>query len=58
MSKLHLRQPGFTHSACGLFLNILKEFRNKKTSNLKHICNNKLDKACFAYDAAYYDNKR
>ena len=30
MPELHLRQPGFTYSACGLLLNIVKEFKKLK----------------------------
>ena len=28
MPEMHLRQPGFTYSACGPFTNINKEFKN------------------------------
>ena len=28
MSELHLKQPGFTYSACEPFINIVKEFKN------------------------------
>ena len=53
MPDLHLKQPGFRlftkHRA-----RILK-FR--ETDNLKHLCRNELDKACFAHDAPYYDSK-
>ena len=28
MPELHLKQPGFTYSACGAFANIVKEFKN------------------------------
>ena len=44
MPELHLKQPGFTYSACGSF-------------TLKHLYRNELDKACFAHDAAYSDSK-
>ena len=56
--ELHLRQPEFTSSACGPFT--IHRERNKKftdTGNLKHLYTNELDKACFAYDAAYSDIK-
>ena len=58
MPELHLRQPGFTYSACGLFpkhCERIKKFR--ETSNLKYIYRDELDKACFAHDAAYSDSK-
>ena len=28
MPELHLKQPGYTNSACGSFTNIVKEFKN------------------------------
>ena len=58
MPKLHLRQPGFPYSACGSFIKYcerIKKFR--ETGDLKHLYWNKLDKACFAHDAAYSDSK-
>ena len=33
----------------------IQKFR--ETCNLKHIYKNELDKACFAHEAAYYNNK-
>ena len=48
MSETHLKQSGFTYSACGLFA------KNKEriekfiaTGNTYFIYRNKLDKACF-----------
>ena len=35
-------------------LNIVKELR--ETANLKHLCRNESDKACFAHDAAYSES--
>ena len=58
MPKLHLRQPGFPYSACGSltkYCERIKKFR--ETGDLKHLYWNKLDKACFAHDAAYSDSK-
>ena len=56
--KLHLRQSGFTYSACGPFTKhhdrILK---SKERGDLKHVSENELDKACFAHDAAHSDSK-
>ena len=56
--KLHLKQLGFTYSACGPFTKhhdrILK---SKETGDLKHVSKNELDKACFAHDAAHSDSK-
>ena len=58
MSKLNLRQLGFTYSVCGSFTKH-RERRKKfrETANLKLIYKNELDKACFAHDAAYSDIK-
>ena len=47
MPQLHLRQPGFTYSACGRFTKHyerIKKFSQK--GNLKYIYKNELDKAC------------
>ena len=58
MPELHLKQPGFTYSACGRFT------RNKEriekflqTGNTDFIYRNELDKACFQYDMAYGKSK-
>ena len=53
MPEMHLRQPGFTYSACGLFTKN-KERTQKFTS---YIYRNELDKACFQHDMAYGDFK-
>ena len=56
--ELHLRQPGFSFSACGPFMKHrgrIKEFI--ETGNLKHIYKNELDKVCFAHDAACFGSK-
>ena len=58
MPELHLKQQGFTYSACGPFnkhRGTIQKFREKGSS--KHLCRNQLDKACFAHDAAYSDSK-
>ena len=58
MLELHLRQPGFTYSACVQFPKQherIQEF--KQTDYLNYIYKNQLDKACFAHDAGYFDSK-
>ena len=58
MTELHLKQPGFTYSACRPFTKHrerIQKFRG--TGNLKHLYRNELDKACFAHDAVYSDSK-
>ena len=58
MSEQHLRQPGFTYSACGPFTKHHERIqKSKETGNLKHINQNELDEAIFAHDAAYSDSK-
>ena len=58
MPEMHLRQPGFTYSACGPFTknkDRIEEF--KETGDSKYIYQNELDKACFQHDMAYGDSK-
>ena len=58
MPKLHLRQPGFTFSACGPFTKHQERITKlRQASDLKHSYKNQLDKACFACDAGYSDSK-
>ena len=58
MAELHLKQPGFTYSACGSFTKQRERIQKfRETGNLKHLYRNDLDKACFAHDAAYSDSK-
>ena len=58
MPELHLRQPGFTYSACGAFTKHCESiWKFKETGDLNYIYKNELDKPCFAHDAAYADNK-
>ena len=56
MPEMHLRQPGFTYSACGL-LTKNKERIQSKTRDSLYIYQNELDKACFQHDIAYGDFK-
>ena len=49
MPEMHLRQPGFTYSACGSFTKnkeIIEKF--KVTIDSRYIYQNELDKACFS----------
>ena len=58
MPEMHLKQPGFTYSACGPFTKNkerIKEF--KETGDTNYIYKNELDKACFQLDMAYGDFK-
>ena len=51
--EMHLKQPGFTYSACGPFTKSKKRIKKiKETGDLISIYQNKLDKACFQGDMA------
>ena len=47
--EIHLRQPGFTCSACGPFT---KNEETGDTGDSRYIYQNELDKACFQHDMA------
>ena len=56
--KMHLRQPGFTSSACGSFTQRKERIQKiKETGDSTFIYQNELDKACFQHDMAYGDFK-
>ena len=58
MPEMHLKQPGFTYSACGLFTkNKQRIQRLIETGDTNFIYRNELDKACFQHDMAYGDFK-
>ena len=59
MPEMHLRQPGFTYSACGQFTKNKKKRIQKfmQTGNTKFIYKNELDKASFQHDMAYGKSK-
>ena len=58
MLEMHLKQSGFTHSACGpLPKNKERIQKFKETGDTKYIYKNKLDIACFQHDMAYGDCK-
>ena len=55
---MHLKQPGFTSSACGPFTKskeIIQKF--KETGDTNDIYKNEFDKICFQHDMAYEDFK-
>ena len=55
---MHLKQPGFTYSACGTFRNNKERTQKfKETGDSNYIYKNGLDKACFQHDMAYRDFK-
>ena len=48
MSERHLKQPGFTYSACGPFTKHKERIQKfKETEDTKYIYRNELDEACF-----------
>ena len=58
MPEMHLKQPGFTYSACGPFTKHKEKYQKfKETGDAHYIYRNELDKACFQHDAAYADNE-
>ena len=55
---MHLKQPGFTYSACGPFTkNKGRVQKFREAGDSRCIYRNELDKACFHYDMAYGDFK-
>ena len=58
MPEMHLKQPGFTYSACGPFTRNKERIENfVQTRNTDFMYRNELDKACFQHDMAYGKSK-
>ena len=58
MPEMHLKQPGFTYSACGPFTKNQERIEKfMQTGNTDFIYKNKLDKACFQHDMSYGKSK-
>ena len=58
MPEMHLKQPGFTYSACGFFTkNKERIVKFMQTGNTDFIYKNELDKACLQYNIAYGRSK-
>ena len=58
MPEMHLKQPGFTYSACGPFTKNKEKIQKlKEAGDMSYIYKNELDKACFQHDMAYGDFK-
>ena len=54
MPEMHLKQPGFTYSACGPYIKNKKRIEKFiQTGNTDFIYRNELDKACFQHDMAF-----
>ena len=58
MPKMHLKQPGFTYSACGPFTKNKERIEKfMQIGNANFIDKNEFDKACFRHDIAYDKSK-
>ena len=58
MSELHLRQPGFTYSACATFTKNRERIEKfMQIGNTDFTYKNELDKVCFQDDMAYGRSK-
>ena len=54
MAEMHLRQFGFTYSACGPFTRNKQRIQTfMQTGDTNYIYRNELDKTCFQHDMAY-----
>ena len=52
--EMHLKQLGFTYSACGPFTKNKERIQKfKETGDTSYIYKNELDRACFQRDMAY-----
>ena len=58
MPEMHLRQPGFTYSACVPFTKNKERIQKfKQTGDSRYIYKNELDRAYLQHDLAYGDFK-
>ena len=58
MLEMHLKQPGFTYSACAPFTKNKERIEKfKETGDTKYILKYELGKAYFQHDMAYGDFK-
>ena len=58
MCEIHLRQPGFTNSACRPFTESKEKIQKfKEMRDSQYIYQKKLDRGSFQYDMAYGDFK-
>ena len=54
MPEMHLKQPGFTYSACGWFARNKERIEKfMQTGTIDYIYKNDLNKDCFQHDLAY-----
>ena len=58
MLEMHLKQSGFTNTACGPFIENNERIEKfVQIKNTDFIYRNELDKACFQHDKAYGKSK-
>ena len=58
MPEIHLKQPGFTYSACAPFTKNKERIEKfMQTGNTNFIYKNELDRACFQHDMTYGKTK-
>ena len=58
VSEMHLKQPGFTYSACGSFTKTKERIQKfKETGSTSYIYKNELAKTFFQHDMAHGDFK-
>ena len=58
MPEMHLKQPGFTYSACGPFTKYKERIQKfKETGDTSYVYKNELDKVCFQHAMACGDFK-
>ena len=58
MPEMHLKEPGFTYSACGLFTKNKERIEKfMQTGNTDFIYRYELDTPCFQHDMAYGKSK-
>ena len=58
MPEMHLKQPGFTYSACGPFTKNKERIEKfMQTGDTNFIYKNELNKACFQHDITYGKSK-
>ena len=54
LPEMHLRQPGFTYSACGTFTKNKEKIQKfTETKDSRYTYQNELNKACFQHGMAY-----
>ena len=56
--EMHLRQPGFTYSACGPFTKNKERIQKlKQTGHSRFLCQNELEQNYFQHNMTYGDFK-